>query len=294
MVLIECMYEGKGNKKLINILIEGKAICFSLFSIMGKIMKKIHKGIIKEVKTVAKNTVCLTFEPSKPIDIKPGQFISILCDNLTLRRPFSVANFDGKIVTVLFKLKGKGTAFLSNLKPGDEIDFIGALGNGYSIKDKKALLIGAGIGLAPPYYLRQVAGGKLVGAFNSADEIPQGFEPDEVITFDGSAGKKGSILDHLEGLIDEYKPEIIYACGPHIVLEAIAKAGEKHGIETQIAMEKIMACGIGVCKGCVIKIKQGVNISGGLGKSGQGEGYEVVNKTICHDGPVFKGSEVVW
>ena len=80
-------------------------------------------------------------------------------------------------------------------------------------------------------------------------------------------------------LINDYQPEIIYACGPHIVLKLVSQLGEQYGIETQVAMEKVMACGIGVCRGCVIDIK----------KDGK-----VVNATVCKDGPVFKGSEIVW
>jgi dihydroorotate dehydrogenase electron transfer subunit len=200
---------------------------------------------------------------------------------LTLRRPFSVADFDGTTATVLFKLKGKGTSYLTGLKAGDEIDFIGAMGNGFDIPDKRALVIGAGIGIAPVYFLNKfLMQSHFVGAFNSPDEVPQDYTPDEIILQNPlPAGegrvrgqfKQGTILDHLDRLIDEHKPEIIYSCGPSVVLKAITQCG----VPSQIAMEKVMACGIGVCKGCVIKTKHG-------------------NATICHDGPVFAGSEVIW
>ena len=79
--------------------------------------------------------------------------------------------------------------------------------------------------------------------------------------------------------LEKIKPEKIYACAPDIVLKKISEIASKYGIETEVALEKTMACGIGVCKGCVIKvIKNG----------------EIQNATICHDGPVFKASEVVW
>ncbi|MDR1169177.1 MAG: dihydroorotate dehydrogenase electron transfer subunit [Heliobacteriaceae bacterium] len=243
-------------------------------------MKKIHKGIVKTIKEAAKNTVYMSFEPENPMEIKPGQFISILCGGLTLRRPFSAADFDGKEIAILFRRKGKGTNYLSGLKPGSEIDFIGALGNGFDVVDKKSLIIGAGIGIAPVSYLKKkLDSGILVGAFMSKDEAPQGISFDEIITNDGSAGKKGSILDHLENLIDNYKPEIIYACGPAVVLRAVGEAAQRHGADSQLAMEKVMACGIGVCKGCVIKVKRG---------------GEINNMTVCSDGPVFRGSEVLW
>jgi dihydroorotate dehydrogenase electron transfer subunit len=268
---------------------EEKPEAFPLFY-SGNDMKKLHKGIIKTVTETAKNTVRITFEPAEPMEIKPGQFVSILCGGLTLRRPFSVSDFDGSVASVLFKIKGRGTNYLASLKPGDEIDFIGAMGNGFDIKDKRALVIGAGIGIAPVFYLHKfLKQSKLVGAFMNAEDVPDGIVPDVLITNDGSnlpahqsvnlSAKAGSILDHLEGLIDDYNPEIIYACGPAVVLKAIGEAAQKHGIESQLALEKVMACGIGVCKGCVIKVKR----DGG-----------VKNLTICHDGPVFEGGEVVW
>ncbi len=227
------------------------------------------KGKVKKTEKVANGMFMLQFEAPQGFNVRPGQFVSILCPDLTLRRPFSCADFEDGAVTVLFKLKGKGTSFLAGLQPGDEIDFVGPLGNGFDISDKHALVIGAGVGIAPVYFLNKfLKQSHFVGAFKSEDEVPKDFEPDEVII-------GGTILDHLERLIAEHKPEIIHACGPSVVLRAITRCG----VTSQIAMEKVMACGIGVCKGCVIKLNRG-----GV----------VQNATICHDGPVFDGGEVVW
>lgn len=247
-------------------------------------MKKINKGKITKIEEVANGTVFMSFEAEQPVDIKPGQFVSVLCDGLTLRRPFSVASFEGNEVGLLFKKKGKGTKYLSSLIIGDKVDFIGPLGNGFELKNGKALLIGAGIGVAPVFYLKNVLKQKpqesvLVGAFMSETDVPKGVELDEAVTNDGTQGRKGTVLDHLEAMIAEYKPQIIYSCGPEVVLKGVSEIAKKHGLEAQIAMEKVMACGIGVCKGCVIKVKKA---------------NEVQNLTICHDGPVFQGDEVVW
>lgn len=246
--------------------------------------KKIHKGKIKSIKKVANQTFYIDIESQKPIEIQAGQFISILCGNLTLRRPFSVANFDDNTIGILFKQKGEGTKFISNLKTNDEIDFIGALGNGFEITNKKSLLIGAGAGVAPMNILKNTLNAEkienlCVGGFTTNEDIPADFNFDKITTLDGSIGLKGSIIDYLEDFVKEHRPEIIYSCGPEIVLKAVCEIGKKYDIETQVALEKVMACGIGVCRGCVIKICRGRVIQ---------------NMTICHDGPVFKGSEVIW
>ena len=82
-----------------------------------------------------------------------------------------------------------------------------------------------------------------------------------------------------EKLIKEKNIEVIYSCGPTVVLKKIAEISEKFNIECQLAMEKVMACSIGVCRGCVIKLIRD---------------NETIQASVCKDGPVFKGSEIVW
>lgn len=247
-------------------------------------MKKIYKAKVNKIEKVSSSSYFIEIECENPVFVEAGQFISIYCNGLTLRRPFSVySNNDGKI-GILFKERGKGTKYIKSLKVGDDIDIAGPFGNSFDIKNKKALLIGAGIGAAPISYLKTKLDNKniencFIAGFLNKDEIPQGMLIDKICTDDGSFGEKGSVLNYIGVIINEYKPEVIYACGPHIVLKIISELGEKYGIETQVAMEKVMACGIGVCRGCVIDIK----------KNGK-----IINATVCKDGPVFKGEEVVW
>ena len=246
--------------------------------------KKIQKGLVNELTRVSKSLYLIRFTPHTPVDIKPGQFVSVLCDNLTLRRPFSVMNYEDGVISILFKKKGAGTTYISNLKQGDEIDFVGPMGNGFNIERKKSLLISAGVGSAPVFYLHKKmeelgVENFFASGFVSKEEIPSNLEFDMVTTDDGSEGKKGSIVNYVEGLILSFNPEKIYCCGPEIVLKLIVQTAEKHSIKTEVAMEKVMACSIGVCKGCVIKIK----------KDGK-----IQNATVCHDGPVFDGGDVVW
>ncbi|MDD3237479.1 MAG: FAD-binding oxidoreductase [Candidatus Gastranaerophilales bacterium] len=245
---------------------------------------KSHKGSVTRIEQVSKNTHYIEFETEKPFFSNPGQYVSILCNNLSLRRPFSIAFNKQDRIGVLFKEKGEGTKFIKSLTVGDNIDFIGALGNRFNIRNEKSLLIGAGVGVAPIFYMKNKLEElnidyKMYSGFSSKSDIPQRFDLGCIFTDDGSFGKKGSVVDYLEEIIENYKPKIIYACGPRIVLQKTAQLAQKHHIASQIAMEKVMACGIGVCRGCVIRII----------KNGKEQ-----NATVCKDGPVFKGEEVVW
>lgn len=242
-----------------------------------------HTGIIKEIKEINRNVYSVKILVSTLDEILPGQYVSIHCEGLTLRRPFSIADFNKNTLTILIKKRGKGTQFISSLKPDETIELSAPLGNNFKIANKKTLLIGAGIGVAPLIYLN-----KKFKEFNAETFFAAGFATKEDIintpldfisTDDGSNKHQGSICDYIEKLITEFKPERIITCAPQAVLKFIAKISEKHNIDCDVCMEKVMACGIGVCRGCVIKVKSG---------------DKVVNKTICKDGPIFKGEEVVW
>jgi len=211
---------------------------------------------------------------------KAGQFISILCKNTTLRRPFSISGFEKNsekesVTTILIKLKGKGTTYLSNLKSGDTVDFIAPLGNGFNIKNKNSLLIGAGIGIAPMLFLKkelekQNIQNYLISGFKNENEIIEGSNETVI---------GGSVLDNIEKIIDEKNIEIIYSCGPSIVLQKISEICKKKNIDSQLAMEKVMACSIGVCRGCIIRLLKN---------------NQPTQASVCKDGPVFIGSEIIW
>lgn len=247
-------------------------------------MKKNHIGTIKELNEVNKNVYLIKIFAPTLENIQPGEYISILCEGLTLRRPFSVADFENNTVTVLMKKRGEGTRYLSELKVGEKVEFSAPLGNTFKLENKKTLLIGAGIGVAPLIYLNKKlteAGAQtyFVAGFLTKEDIINTFKPDFVSTDDGSNGNKGSICDYLEKIIAEFKPEKIVSCAPHPVLKIVSEVAQKHNLECEVCMEKVMACGIGVCRGCVIKVKKD---------------DAIINKTVCKDGPVFAGKEVVW
>ena len=241
-----------------------------------KIKKQDYIGIVKSIKNIALNTYEMKIE-SELKEAHSGQFISILCPNKTLRRPFSIADFnaDEKTLTVLFKLKGEGTEYLKGLKIGDKIKFLAPLGNRFKIESRKALLVGAGIGIAPMLFLKKELNGKgienyLISGFKEENEIIEG--SDEVVI-------GGSVVDNLQKIIKEKNIKTIYSCGPTIVLKLVAQLAKENNIKCYVAMERVMACSIGVCRGCVIRLYKN---------------NQVVYGSVCQDGPVFEGSEVVW
>ncbi len=245
--------------------------------------KKMNKGEVTLIERVANEMFLIKIKVAADFEPRAGQFVSILCDNHTMRRPFSIMNFlDGEI-SILFKKKGDGTAYIANLNVGDTVDFIGPMGNGFQCVSEKTLCVGAGVGVAPVYYLKKVLGenARLIAGFQNSNEIPACLqdEIDFISTDDGSFGAHGSIIDYLDAQINEYKPERICVCGPHIVLKLVAEKAKAHGIPCEVAMEKTMACSIGVCRGCVVT----------LNRSGK-----IDNASVCKDGPVFLGEEIVW
>lgn len=237
--------------------------------------KKNYKGEIVNIEPIAKDVVRIDIA-SELKNIKSGQFISVLCPNKTLRRPFSASGFKDNILTILVKMVGEGTKYLQTLKKGDKIDFLAPLGNGFTVdNNKKALLVGAGIGIAPMLFLKEELNALkvenyLIAGFKAQDEVVLG--ADETVI-------GGSVLDNIEKIIKEKNIEMIYSCGPKIVLQKLSEIAIANNIDSQLALERVMACSIGVCRGCVIKIK---------------EGEEIINKAVCKDGPVFLGSEIVW
>ena len=224
---------------------------------------------------------------------KPGQFINIKLDGLFLRRPISVCDYDDKQIKIIYKVVGKGTEQMAEMQPGETLDVLTGLGNGYDISKAGAspVLIGGGVGVPPMYGLLKAlneqrlaasAGGtnttaapiRVILGFNTADEI---FYKDEfekagaevlIATVDGSAGTKGFASDVLKELDYSY----FYTCGPMPMFRAIEAVAKTSG---QYSFEERMGCGFGACMGCSCKTKYG-------------------NKRICKDGPVLEREEIIW
>lgn len=234
----------------------------------------------------------------------PGQFIHIKCskDNYPLlRRPLSVHRIEkekGEIF-ILFQAAGEGTKLLAQRTVGDDLDIIGPIGNGFNIypESKRIMIVGGGMGVAPLLVLceESIRQGKevrvLIGALKKELVIREenfkilGAKVD-VATDDGSYKHEGLVIDLLERSIEEgWLADQIFACGPKPMLRKINEIALKVNIDCQVSLEERMACGIGVCLGCVCKIKT---------KDKKEDTVRYEYKRVCVDGPVFGGSEVVW
>ena len=210
----------------------------------------------------------------------PGQFVNFRLDGLYLRRPISVCDCEDGILTVIYKVVGKGTALMAGMKEGNVIDTLTGLGNGYDItlSGSHPLLIGGGVGVPPLYMLAKklISAGKeveVILGFNTAEEVFLENEFKElgckvsVTTADGSYGIKGFVTGAIKSGYTHF-----YTCGPEPMLTAVYKACETDG---QFSFEERMGCGFGACMGCSCKTITGY-------------------KRICKDGPVMKKGEILW
>ena len=227
--------------------------------------------------------------PKGAKEARPGQFIAMYCEDGTklLPRPISICGIDAEAGTlrVVYRIAGEGTRLFSQMKVGDSLEVMGPLGNGFTMKDKKAIIVGGGIGIPPMLELAKQLDCEKTVVLGYRDELflKEEFEACAdvaVATEDGSAGMKGTVIDAIEAA--QVSGEIIYACGPMPMLKALAEYADAHGMEAQISLEERMACGIGACLGCICKTKE------------KDHHTNVNNTRICKDGPVFDAKEVVF
>lgn len=243
-------------------------------------MKQVYMKILSNT-PITSNVYQMTLAGDTEAITAPGQFVNIKLDGFFLRRPISVCDCAPGRLTILYKTVGRGTAAMSAMSPGDTLDVLTGLGNGYdlSLSGDRPLLIGGGVGVPPLYMLcRQLlAQGKTPTAilgFNKADEV---FYEREflalcktfVTTADGSYGIRGFVTDVLPQ-VEDYT--YFYTCGPEPMLKAVYAATSTSG---QFSFEERMGCGFGACMGCSCKTKYG-------------------NKRICKDGPVLVKEEIIW
>ena len=218
----------------------------------------------------------------------PGQFIAVYPNDSArlLPRPISICETDPEkeLLRIVYRVAGEGTKELSSCRAGDTLSIMGPLGNGFPLKDKKALLIGGGIGIPPMLELAKALSCEKTAVLGYRDS--QTFLAEEigkyaglaVATEDGSVGTKGTVLDAIKA--QGLKADIIYACGPTPMLRALKEYAAKEGIECWISLEERMACGVGAFLGCVCHSKD------------VDEHSNVRNKRVCKDGPVFLADEV--
>jgi len=206
------------------------------------------------------------------LDAVPGQFVMVWVPGID-EFPMSIS-YSGRDFGVTYQILGEGTKALSKKRAGDKIGIRGPYGNGFSIKGRKILVVGGGVGMAPIAPLIDIAAKKMkvdlvLGAKSSKDLIferrtSRAGAKVHVSTDDGSKGFRGFASDLAADVIDDGRPDHLYVCGPEKMIAKLAAIASKKGIPMQASLERHMKCGIGICDSCAI---DGVH--------------------VCKEGPVF-------
>lgn len=237
---------------------------------------------------------------------RPGQFVAVAVGgddgSMLLRRAFSIHRVAsrgvyGGTVEFIFSAHGKGTTWLARQRPHDPIDVVGPLGRPFTFPKDPAncVLVGGGYGAAPLFLLAEslrnrgcrvdfVLGAATQDRLFGALDAKRMATSVAFTTEDGSYGEQGRVSDVLPDVIEKTHADVVYACGPMAMLEAVyavsAASYGGAGIPTQLAVEEAMACGIGVCMTCVLPI---------IGDDGQTRMLR-----SCIEGPVFAGDRIRW
>ena len=225
----------------------------------------------------------------------PGQFVNLRIKNreeFLLRRPFSIARTlpEQSCVEVVYRIVGKGTAAMKDLRPGETVDLLGPLGKSFSLPERPVtcLLIGGGVGIAPLWSLANRLSqnrNKIIAllGFRSShflfgiDRFQNHGAETIVTTDDGSCGLKGFVSDHLENALKR-QIERVYICGPSLMLKAVIPMIRRAGIQGEVSVEERMGCGFGVCLSCVVNVRR--------------DGV-IERQRACTEGPVFDLEEII-
>ena len=250
---------------------------------------------VAEVRRVHERYVLLRLTREEPLPVMwPGQFVEVRVDDVPqvlLRRPISV-NFvdcERNELWLLVAVVGEGTRRMARLQAGDAVSVVGPLGRGFAIQGGETalptgrLLVGGGVGVAPLLYLGAVlkaAGTEpvfLLGARTANDLLMldefRKYGEVFVTTEDGSEGERGFVTQHT--VLQKRTFGLIQTCGPTPMMKAVARFAYQQGIECEVSLENMMACGLGACLCCVEKTTAG-------------------NLCVCKDGPVFNIKKLLW
>lgn len=258
-------------------------------------MREYEAGILQTEKC-GQNTYIIELVCEEiAVEVVPGQFVQVRAGSGTdpfLRRPFSVSGADRNSgsIKLLVEVVGRGTALLCSKKAGESLSVIGSLGTGFDMEiggKGPCILVAGGSGAAPLLFLAEelmkskkravtfMIGTQTTGYLWNMDDLIKRRITVKTSTEDGSAGYHGMVSELLADNITGIEPEAIYTCGPRAMMKEVARIAERHSVPCQVSLEERMACGTGVCLGCVVNLKDGRMVRS------------------CVDGPVFNASEVV-
>lgn len=287
---------------------------------MSVLSNSITKPMVDMIATVERNELILSASSrrygllrlrlNRPMAVLPGQFAMLKARGIfepLLRRAMAFYRTEetNEAVSVefIYQILGRGTQMLAKLECGDEVDFLGPLGNTYDIEpasDRAVLLVAGGVGSPALFMLAEelvklgVPTQLFIGAMSHGDlcglnDFTELLSKENVhcATIDGSFGEKGFVTAPLEKHLQARRgqPTIIYSCGPDAMLHRVAQIAEQYDVPAQLSLEAPMGCGYGVCVGCAVAVKATIG-------SECPEGF--VYKKVCTDGPVFRSEELHW
>lgn len=245
-------------------------------------MKKADYKILSN-QLIADGVYRMTLAGDTSAILRGGQFCDVAVDGFFLRRPLAVTEWDSEKFSIIYKVIGQGTEVMAAMQPGESVNVLTGLGNGFDASAAKshALVVAGGIGASPCFSLVKELRARgvevtVVLGYNRASDVILEAEYKAlgatvaVSTMDGSAGIKGLVTDAIAQLKPQY--DYFYTCGPKVMMKAVCEALEGDG---QVSLEERMGCGCGICYGCTCHTTKGA-------------------KRVCADGPVFKKEEVVW
>ncbi len=255
-------------------------------------MKYYITGKVQENTAVAEDIYLSVVQaPEIARQCQPGQFINIYFSDSPkiFPRPFSVAGVDADNIRILYKVVGSQTTLMSQWQIDQQVKLLGPLGNCFDINypEIEHILLGGGVGAAPLMFLRDVLYirgimPKFYLGAKTKNQLP--FIEDEksqlkLSTDDGSMGMKGSVIENLwDYLKDTTQPVQVYGCGPDPMMTALKKMKFSNNVNVFVSLEKTMACGLGLCQGCIVRNAD--------------ENHEKHYSLVCKDGPVFNLNEI--
>lgn len=238
--------------------------------------------------------------PARLVEPLAGQFVHVavpstpapgLGERFFLRRPFSIHDCTREFLDLVIVEVGPGSQALRRVRAGDTVDFYGPLGQPYPLlPEKRVLAIGGGVGLAPLYFYGFRAPGglgdnyRLLYGARTRDDLFLEHVPLErrgvaLATDDGSYGFRGNVVQLAERELERESADVIFSCGPTVMMRAAQKLAGRLGIPHYASLENRMGCALGACRACVVPTTLG-------GPSPY--------RTVCHDGPVFDARVLVW
>jgi dihydroorotate dehydrogenase electron transfer subunit len=258
------------------------------------------RGTVLTVRRVDAYYAMTIVAPGIAARFRPGQFVTLAvggpATSMLLRRSFSIHDVrpdHGGTVEFVFSAEGPGTGWLAERRSRDVVDITGPLGRPFPVPRDPAscLLVGGGYGSAPLFSLaarlreRRCTVDFLLGAatgervFGALTARRTG-RTATITTEDGSLGARGVVTDMMGQIIHEARTDVIYACGPMPMLRQVTSLARRYDIPVQVAVEELMACGIGVCMTCVLPVV----------------GTDGITRMVrsCTDGPIFRGEQVRW